>query len=102
MPQILKGLAWAAAIAGGLLTLFLFIIAESPIWLNLLVLLLTLIIVAILSALAHLVELAEHNADMLSAIARETVPREKSRPAIGNSRMKRLDEVKDYTFKSKD
>lgn len=100
MQPILRGLAWICGILG-LAICILFIITGS-VWLGLLALLAGIVTAAVLASLEQLLDVAERNADQLDAIAAEVLPPRSSRPAIGNSRMKRLEEIKDYTFRAGD
>ncbi|WP_020615064.1 hypothetical protein [Paenibacillus daejeonensis] len=102
MPQILKGLAWVVGIVGTLISLRVFFIDGGK-FLAFLFLLITVVVISVLTALAYLVELAEYNTDRLTTIERVVhSDNPASRPATGNSRMKSLDKIKDYTFKSND
>ncbi|GBF72093.1 hypothetical protein PA598K_00329 [Paenibacillus sp. 598K] len=100
MQPILRGLAWIGGILG--LAVCILLIITGNVWWGLLALLTGIVVAAVLASLAQLLDVAEHNADQLDAIAAEVLPPRSSRPAIGNSRMKRLEEIKDFTFRAGD
>ena len=102
MPQWLKGVAWAVGIVGTIIALMSFIYAEGGFLGGLFVLVVTIVIISILTALAYLVELAEYNTDRLTALERELLPSATARrPVSSNTRMKSLEKI-NYTFKSND
>lgn len=103
MHYLLKGLAWVVGVIGTIFSLWVFVMAEGGFRGGLFFLLITIIIVAILAALAYLIELAEYNTDRLTALERELLPSPTARrPVSSNSCMKSLDKIKDYTFKAGD